>query len=176
MRGNLQALPRGLAPPSQGLIKAPVSTAFDQHVRSGRGITALGRPPPQGHSRLAVPLIEQNLRRLVRTVLDTRNALFDVIVHGQDIALPLARKFPVPAEDSRQALRRVWTMGWPFHAERRLGGFALRATDTDWAEGDGPRIAGPALALLLLATGRSACLDLLQGDGVDRLKSSQANR
>ena len=29
-------------------------------------------------------------------LLDTRNALFDVIVHSQDIALPLGRDFPVP--------------------------------------------------------------------------------
>ncbi|MGW1748965.1 hypothetical protein ACWCRD_25800 [Streptomyces sp. NPDC002092] len=94
-------------------------------------------------------------------MLDTRNALFDAIVHSQDIALPLTRQLPVPAEHSRQALRRVWAMGWPSHAERRLAGFALRATDTDWAVGAGPEIAGPALALLLLSTGRTACLDAL---------------
>jgi uncharacterized protein (TIGR03083 family) len=109
-------------------------------------------------------------------VLDTRNALFDVIVHGQDIAIPLDRQLPVPAEHSREGLRRVWTMGWPFHAERRLAGFTLRATDTDWAVGNGPEIAGPALALLLLSTGRTACLNALQGDGADRLKSSHTHR
>ncbi|MGC0327325.1 uncharacterized protein (TIGR03083 family) [Streptomyces sp. SAI-170] len=114
-------------------------------------------------------------RRTAR-VLDTRNALFDAIVHSQDIALPLARRFPVPAEHSREGLRRVWAMGWPFHAERHLAGFTLRATDTDWTVGDGPEIAGPALALLLLSTGRTACLDALQGAGADRLKSSHADR
>ena len=110
--------------------------------------------------------------RRTAKVLDTRDALFDAIVHSQDIALPLARRLPVPAEHSREGLRRVWEMGWPFHAERRLAGFTLRATDTDWAVGSGPEIAGPALALLLLTTGRTACLDTLQGDGADRLKSS----
>ncbi|MHC3469513.1 maleylpyruvate isomerase family mycothiol-dependent enzyme [Streptomyces sp. 7R007] len=114
-------------------------------------------------------------RRTAR-VLDTRNALFDAIVHGQDIALPLARRLPVPPEHSREALQRVWAMGWPFHAERRLAGFALRATDTDWAVGDGPEIAGPALSLLLLSTGRTACLDTLRGAGADRLKSVHAHR
>ncbi|MER7927364.1 maleylpyruvate isomerase family mycothiol-dependent enzyme [Streptomyces sp. NPDC096057] len=113
--------------------------------------------------------------RRTAKVLDTRNALFDAIVHGQDIALPLARRLPVPAEHSRQALRRVWAMGWLFHAQRHLAGFTLRATDTDWRKGDGPEIAGPALALLLLATGRTACLDTLQGDGADRLKASHAH-
>ncbi|MFC8201581.1 maleylpyruvate isomerase family mycothiol-dependent enzyme [Streptomyces sp. NPDC057298] len=113
--------------------------------------------------------------RRTAKALDTRNALFDAIVHGQDIALPLTRRLPVPAEHSREGLRRVWEMGWPFHAKRHLAGFTLRATDTDWSAGDGPEIAGPALALLLLLTGRTACLDALRGDGADRLKSSSAN-
>ncbi|MFE0931076.1 maleylpyruvate isomerase family mycothiol-dependent enzyme [Streptomyces mutabilis] len=114
--------------------------------------------------------------RRTAKVLDTRNALFDAIVHGQDIALPLGRQFPVPAEHSREALRRVWAMGWPFRAERRLAGLSLRATDSDWAVGDGPEVRGPSLSLLLLLTGRTACLDTLHGDGVDRLKSSHATR
>ncbi|MFF5185835.1 maleylpyruvate isomerase family mycothiol-dependent enzyme [Streptomyces sp. NPDC000345] len=114
--------------------------------------------------------------RRTAKVLDTRDALFDTIVHGQDIALPLARRLAVPADHSREALRRVWAMGWPFHARRRLAGFTLRATDTDWAAGAGPEIAGPALALLLLATGRPAGLDTLRGDGVGRLRSSHTYR
>ncbi|MFE1955243.1 maleylpyruvate isomerase family mycothiol-dependent enzyme [Streptomyces sp. NPDC059524] len=110
--------------------------------------------------------------RRTAKVLDTRNALFDAIVHSQDIALPLGRSFPVPAEHSREDLRRVWAMGWPFHAGRRLAGFTLRATDTDWETGDGPEIAGPALALLLLSTGRTVSLPALRGEGADRLRAS----
>jgi uncharacterized protein (TIGR03083 family) len=87
-------------------------------------------------------------------VLDTRNSLFDVIVHSQDIALPLGRTLDVPPELSRRGLQRVWEMGWPFNARKRLAGLRLRATDTDWAVGDGPEVSGPALALLLLLTGR----------------------
>jgi uncharacterized protein (TIGR03083 family) len=93
-------------------------------------------------------------RRTAR-VLDTRNALFDVIVHSQDIARPLGRELPVPADACREGLRRVWAMGWPFHARRRLAGVTLRATDTDWTAGAGPEVAGTALALLLLSTGRA---------------------
>jgi uncharacterized protein (TIGR03083 family) len=92
--------------------------------------------------------------RRTAQVLDTRNSLFDVIVHSQDIAVPLGREFGIPADASREGLRRVWAMGWPFHARRRLDGVTLRATDTDWTVGTGPEVAGPALALLLLLTGR----------------------
>jgi len=103
--------------------------------------------------------------------LDTRNNLFDVIVHSQDMARPLGRDLPVPAGYSRDGLQRVWEMGWPFRAKRRLAGVRLTATDTDWAVGDGPEVAGSALALLLLLTGRTAAaVDALEGSGVAALR------
>jgi uncharacterized protein (TIGR03083 family) len=109
-------------------------------------------------------------RRTAR-LLDTRDCLFDVIVHAQDISMPLGREFLVPAEYCRPALQRVWAMGWPFHARRKLAGLSLTATDLDWAEGDGPEVCGPALALLLLVTGRTAAaLPSLNGPGTAMLK------
>ena len=105
-------------------------------------------------------------------VLSARDTLFDLAVHSQDIAVPLGRDFPVPAEVSRQGLRRVWAMGWPFNARRRLAGLTLRATDADWTVGTGPEVSGPALSLLLLLTGRTATVvDALDGRGVARLRS-----
>lgn len=65
-------------------------------------------------------------------LLDDMNALFDVIVHSQDIAVPLRHEFTVPAEYCHLGLQRVWAMGWPFHARRKLVGFTLAATDTGW--------------------------------------------
>jgi len=88
--------------------------------------------------------------------LDTRNSLFDAIVHSQDIAIAVGRTFPVPVDSTRQGLDRVWAMGWPFNAQRRLAGRTLTATDTDWTVGSGPEVSGSALSLLLLLTGRTA--------------------
>jgi uncharacterized protein (TIGR03083 family) len=115
--------------------------------------------------------IRQNAgERRTAKLLDSRNALFDVIVHSQDIALPLHRHFPVPVEFSRAGLQRVWAMGWPFNAQRRLAGRTVRATDTDWTVGTGPEVAGPAVSLLLLLTGRTAAVkDTLHGPGVATL-------
>jgi len=110
-------------------------------------------------------------RRTART-LDTRNSLFDLAVHGQDIALALGRDFPVPITYSRAGLERVWEMGWPFNARRRLADRTLRATDTDWTVGTGPEVAGPALSLLLLLTGRTTtAMDTLHGSGVPTLNA-----
>ena len=100
-------------------------------------------------------------------MLNPRDSLFDVIVHSQDIAVPLGREFPVPAQDVRRGLERVWQMGWPFRAQRRLANLRLVATDTDWVVGDGPEVSGPALSLLLLLTGRTeTATTSLNGAGV----------
>jgi uncharacterized protein (TIGR03083 family) len=111
--------------------------------------------------------------RRTAKVLDTRNSLFDVIVHSQDIALPLGRDMQVPVAFTRRGLQRVWEMGWPFNARKKLGAFTLRATDTDWRVGEGPQVTGPALALLLLLTGRlNAAASELHGPGVKALEAS----
>lgn len=94
--------------------------------------------------------------RTTAKALDSRNALFDAIVHGQDISIPLGRTLPVPVDFTRRALDRVWAMGWPFDAQRRLAGRTLTATDTDWTVGSGPEVTGSALSLLLLLTGRTS--------------------
>ena len=108
--------------------------------------------------------------RTTARALDTRNSLFDAIVHSQDIAVPLRRDFPVPVDYTRRGLDRVWAMGWPFRARRRLAGRRLTATDTDWTVGEGPEISGSALSLLLLLTGRTAAArSALAGAGAEGL-------
>jgi uncharacterized protein (TIGR03083 family) len=97
--------------------------------------------------------------------------LLDVLVHTQDIAFPLGRRHPMPAEASRLAAERVWRVpGFLFPSRRVLSGVTLRATDTDWAKGDGPLVTGPMGALLLLATGRHpAARQHLHGEGLAEL-------
>ena len=46
----------------------------------------------------------------------------------------------------------------------------LKATDADWTHGSGPLVEGPALSLLLAATGRKVALADLSGDGVEILR------
>jgi len=121
-------------------------------------------------SEIAQKLRDHAADRTTAAVLDTRNALFDAIVHSQDIAIPLGRTFSVPVDATRQGLDRVWAMGWPFNAQKRLAGRTLRATDTDWKVGSGPEISGNALSLLLLLTGRTSTVrSQLVGAGLQGL-------
>jgi uncharacterized protein (TIGR03083 family) len=105
--------------------------------------------------------------RRLPVVTNYRNIGFDVLVHGQDIAIPLGRDHPMPSDAARVGADRVWTMGWPFWARGRLAGIRLVATDTDWSAGVGVELRGPIKMLLLLLTGRTAtALPHLSGPGM----------
>ena len=151
------------------LLSAGPRTGFNMHRMNTHVALRHGSRPPE--EILAHLRANAGTRRTAR-VLDVRNSLFDVIVHSQDIALPLGRTFAVPAEYTCIALQRVWAMGWPFRAARRLAGLTLHATDTDWAVGSGPQVTGPALSLLLLLTGRtSTAVPSLSGPGLATVRT-----
>ena len=100
--------------------------------------------------------------------------LLDVLVHGQDIAVPLGRLRLMPTDAAAAVATRVWNMPWPmattFRARRRLRGVSLVATDIDWSVGAGPPVHGDIRALLMLLTGRTAAvMNDLTGPGIGQL-------
>jgi uncharacterized protein (TIGR03083 family) len=118
---------------------------------------------------LVAELRDHAASRRLPKVTNVRNILFDILVHGQDIAIPLGISREMPKDAARAGIDRVWSMGWPFGAKRALKQFRYTATDVDWTAGDGPEVTGPIEALLLLLTGRPAALPRLSGPGVDEL-------
>lgn len=130
--------------------------------------------PPQ---ELLATLRELADARTKPVFVASQNILPDLVVHGQDIAVPLGLQRPVPASAARLALQRLWSMGWPFHARRRLNGVHLLCEDTTetdvvWEAGSGPQVCGSAGDLALLMTGRNAAaLPRLHGPGLKTLAS-----
>ena len=106
--------------------------------------------------------------------LTPRETLIDIVVHGQDMAVPLRRPLEVEPEVAATAATRVWASR---NDRRKSGvfrrlpydGSRLTATDTDWSVGEGPEIRGPMLAILLLLTGRPARVPQLGGAGATAL-------
>jgi len=102
--------------------------------------------------------------------------LTDILVHSQDIAIPLGVKLEMPTPASALAATRAWDTraSWLATVFRRLplDDYQLTATDTNWTRGEGPKITGPIGALLLLLTGRTAALDQLTGEGAHALRST----
>jgi len=107
-----------------------------------------------------------------RHPLGTRSLdpLLDVLVHTQDIVVPLGRRHPMPPAAARAAADHVWRRrSFAFGGRRRLRGFRLTASDVEWSAGAGATVEGPIEALLLLLTGRTAGLPRLTGDGAAAL-------
>ena len=73
---------------------------------------------------------------------------------------------------AREALDAMPTIGGMVKSKQRMTGLSWRATDVDWTFGDGPLVSGPAEALILLASGRSAPIPEVSGDGVDTLEGN----
>jgi uncharacterized protein (TIGR03083 family) len=147
-----------------GLVRARGS--FDRLNHDMSVQHAQSRTPAQ----LVAELREHAGSRRLPVVTNYRNILFDVLVHGQDVAVPLHRRREMPRDAAAAGATRVWTMGWPFWARRRLAGLRLVATDVDWSVGEGADVTGPIEALLLVLTGRTAAaLPRLSGSGSTRL-------
>ena len=100
--------------------------------------------------------------------------LTDILVHSQDIAIPLGVELPMRPSLSALAATRRWDTRntWLATVNHRLplNTYQLRATDTDWSRGQGPAVTGHIGAILLLLTGRTAALEQLAGEGADALR------
>lgn len=150
-----------------GILGAMVRAGFDFDRQNARGVA---------RERAATP--GETLARLRRVAtrtttppapLDSR--LVEEVVHGEDIRRPLGitRVYPAAAvvrSLSHQARTSVALGG----AKQRISAVRLSATDQDIAIGDGPEVSGPALALLLAISGRTAAFDELSGPGLASLR------
>ncbi|UNB55858.1 maleylpyruvate isomerase family mycothiol-dependent enzyme [Mycolicibacterium sp. YH-1] len=94
--------------------------------------------------------------------------VIEIVVHGEDIRRPLGINHVYSTTSIAEAVGYLFGDRSPGGKER-LKGLALTATDTDFSIGDGPLVKGPAVALLLAASGRVALLDQLSGPGSSQL-------
>ena len=128
-------------------------------------------------TRAAVPIAEltSDLRehaesRFVPPTLGWRAPLSDVMIHREDIAVPLGLPSDRPVESWRHVLdflvsakaRRGFVGG-------RLPEVRLVASDLDWSHGAGPEVLGPAASSALAISGRAAGLEALDGPGRESL-------
>jgi uncharacterized protein (TIGR03083 family) len=166
-----------LAPQSPGIVRILL-----KGLRARGDLQAVNRDMAVAHADRSTAALVSELRTLADSrrkpaITTVDNLLFDTMVHIQDIAVPLGLSAVMPLDAACEGATRVWRMGWPFWARRRLRGLRLVASDADWSAGDGAEVRGPIQALLLLLTGRTqAALPQLGGPGTQRLAASGVAR
>ena len=97
--------------------------------------------------------------------------LGEAVIHSADIRRPLGMSREYPEEALTRVADFFKGSNLLIGAKRRIGGLALRATDSDWSTGSGPEVTGPHLSLVLAMTGRSAALADLSGEGLATLRA-----
>jgi uncharacterized protein (TIGR03083 family) len=96
--------------------------------------------------------------------------LAEVLVHGQDIRIPLGLDDTSAIESWVAALDfLVMPKARRGFVSRSVQDFHLVASDVDWAHGTGDEVRGPAVALALAMMGRRARWEDLTGPGAPRL-------
>ena len=123
--------------------------------------------------RLAEVPPEEMVRRLRARTTTTNHPpapvvvmLGEIVVHGEDIRRPLGITHVVPADTLVAVADNYVETSLLIGAKRRIAGLRLRATDVDWAHGDGPEVHGPLTSLILAMSGRSPALGDLDGEGL----------
>lgn len=80
--------------------------------------------------------------------------LLDVMVHVQDICIPLGIEREIPVDVAAVAATRMLALRGPMRLWRAPTGVRLVASDIDWSYGEGPVVEAPMQAILLGLTGR----------------------
>jgi uncharacterized protein (TIGR03083 family) len=96
--------------------------------------------------------------------------LGEAFVHGEDIRRPLGIGHSYPLPFVARAIALYARSNAIIGGKSRVAGVTLTATDTEFSVGDGPIVQGPAICLLLAASGRTSALNDLSGPGVETLR------
>jgi uncharacterized protein (TIGR03083 family) len=96
--------------------------------------------------------------------------LGEIFAHGEDIRRPLGITHSYPLPEVVRVIALYAKSNTIIGGKTRVAGLTLKAADTDFSVGSGPLVQGPAMSLLLAASGRKSALDELSGPGVETLR------
>ncbi len=108
-------------------------------LKSGFNFDAMVR-----RAALADPATPQDITARLRAMASSRrrppmtkevDPLMDVLVHTQDICMPLGIDRPTPADAAVAVAERLWHMKFPINPQRDLPGYRFVATDAGFAAG-----------------------------------------
>ena len=142
------------------LLRAAARSGF----RYNATVRDAARRSPLSHEQIIARLRGFVGSRRTIPFVSEREPLMDILVHTQDICLPLGVDHAMPTDAAVVALERVLWWSGRFPIGPRLRDVHLVATDVSWEAGSGRRVEGPVQWLLLAAAGRAVARDHLKGN------------
>ncbi len=139
---------------AQARVRDVVWPAVRSGLRYNAMIDYAARSSPLSHEEIVGTLRGFVGSRRRAPFVSEMEPLLDVLVHTQDICLPLGFDHPMPVDAAAAAADRVLSLRGPMRLWRTPPGVRLVATDTDWAYGEGTLVEAPIQSLLLTLTGR----------------------
>jgi uncharacterized protein (TIGR03083 family) len=100
--------------------------------------------------------------------------LGEVVVHAEDVRRPLGLHRTPPVATTTAVATFFASRDFTVAGKTLTRGLSLQASDGPFAAGEGPRVTGPTLALVMAMAGRPAHLDDLDGPGVATLRERLA--
>jgi uncharacterized protein (TIGR03083 family) len=146
-------------------------------IRAGGNLHRANRIVVAREAARPIPDIIGDLRanadsRFTPPGLGSEAPLTEVLLHGEDIRVPLGIADGRPAERWRGALDFLLSpKGRRGFAAKGVPDLHYVATDTEWAHGSGDEVHGPAAALGLTISGRPARLSELGGPGLAAVRA-----
>lgn len=136
--------------PARAVVEAVKSGfRFDPMIRR------LGVEDPRSKTQIAEALRGMVGARKKVPGTSVQQPLIELLVHGQDIAVPLGIDLPMPPEAAAEAANRLAGMKFPINAARQLNGVRLVATDADFAAGEGREVRAPIRDIVMILAGRA---------------------
>lgn len=127
---------------------------FDKLIRD----TAL--ESPAGHDELIATIRGFAGSRKRPPFVTELEPLIDIMVHTQDVCIPLGIDRQMPTDAAVTAIDRAIAINRNpmLRLRRPLRGVRLVAIDAGWSSGEGPEITGELRHLLMLVTGRDGAV------------------
>jgi uncharacterized protein (TIGR03083 family) len=118
-------------------------------------IQRLGREDPRSQAEIAIALrgMAGSRKRVPGT--SVQQPLIELLVHGQDITVPLGIDWPMPLDAAREVAQKLSGMTFPLNGQRRLAGVRLVATDAEFAAGEGREVQVPIGDIVMILAGRA---------------------
>ena len=143
---------------AQSRLRDVLGPALRARLDYNTMVRTTARDLPLSTAQIATTLRGMRGSRRRAPFVSELEPLIDVLVHTQDVRVPLGFPAPMPLDAAVAAADRMVVLNRrrPIRLRAPLTGVRLVADDVAWSSGSGPEVRGPVQALVMLLAGRDS--------------------